>query len=63
MKRDFKRRERKMRVDDYRRRMLIDTAREMIYVDGVRPNAKAITDLLASKSLTPTRVSCLVFET
>jgi hypothetical protein len=56
-KRDFKRRETKIRVDDDRRRMLVETAREMLYEKGVRPSAKAISNLLASRSLTPTRVS------
>jgi hypothetical protein len=37
--------------------MLVDTARDMIYVDGVRPGADAISNLLASRGLTPTRVS------
>ena len=41
--------------------MLVETAQEMLYVNGIRPSAKAISDLLASRSLTPTRVSCLVF--
>jgi hypothetical protein len=46
-----------MRMDDHRRRMLVETAREMVYVDGVRPGADAISNLLASRSLTVTRVS------
>ena len=29
-------------------RMLVDTAREMLYLKGIRPSAKAISDLLAS---------------
>ena len=37
--------------------MLVETAREMIYVDGVRPGADAISNLLASRSVIPTRVS------
>jgi hypothetical protein len=57
MKRDFKRRETKIRVDDDRRRMLVETARGMLYEKGIRPNAKSILNLLASRSLTPTRVS------
>ena len=61
-KRDFKRRVTKMRVDDHRRRMLVETAREMVYVNGIRPGAKAISELLASRSLTPTRVSGLIFS-
>lgn len=56
-KRDINRRETKKRVDDDRRRMLVETARDMIYVDGVRPGAKAISNLLESRVLTPTRVS------
>jgi hypothetical protein len=35
MKRDNKRREMKVWVDDDRRRMLVETAREMIYEHGV----------------------------
>jgi hypothetical protein len=62
MKRDFKRRKIKIRVDDDRRRMLVETAREMLYLKGIRPSAKAISDLLASGSLIPTRVSYLVFQ-
>jgi len=57
MKRDLKRRETKKRVDDDRRRMLVETAREMIYTKGVRPGAKSISNLLHSCSLVPTRVS------
>ena len=56
-KRDINRRETKKRVDDDRRRMLVETARDMIYVDGVRPEADAISNFLASRSVTPTRVS------
>ena len=56
-KRDINRRETKKRVDDDRRRMLVETARDMIYVDGVRPGADAISNLLASRVVTPTRVS------
>ena len=56
-KRDFKRRETKVRVDDDRRRMLVETARGMLYKNGLRPSARGISDLLASRSLTPTRVS------
>ena len=37
--------------------MLVETARDMIYVDGVRPGADAISKFLASRSVTPTRVS------
>ncbi|KAF8800330.1 hypothetical protein BYT27DRAFT_7117677 [Phlegmacium glaucopus] len=53
-KRDLARRETKKRVDDGRRRMLVETARDMVYMDGVRPGAKAVSDLLASRALTPT---------
>jgi len=56
-RRDLKRRETKKRVDDSRRRMLVETAREMIYTKGVRPGAKSISNLLQSRSLVPTRVS------
>ncbi|KAF8811646.1 hypothetical protein BYT27DRAFT_7336095 [Phlegmacium glaucopus] len=38
-----------------KQRMLVETAQEMIYVDGIQLNAKAISDLLASRSLTPTQ--------
>ena len=61
MKRDFKQWETKIQVDDDRRHMLVETAWEMLYVKGIQPNTKAISDLLASRSLTPTRVSYLVF--
>jgi len=37
--------------------MLVETAREMLYEKGIRPGAKAISNLLASRSLTPTQVS------
>ena len=40
--------------------MLVETARDMIYVDGVRPGADAISNLLASRALVPTRVSISV---
>ena len=59
-KRDINRRETKKRVDDDRRRMLVETARDMIYKDGVRPGADAISNLLASRALIPTRVSTSV---
>ena len=62
-KRDFKRRETKIRVDDDRRRMLVETARGMLYENGLRPNAKGVSELLASRSLTPTRVSCSIHKT
>jgi hypothetical protein len=57
MKRDSRRRETKIRVDDDRRRMLVESAREMIYQHGVRPGADNVVSLLNSKALTPTRVS------
>jgi len=57
MKRDMKRRETKKRVDDDRRQMLIETAREMIYTKGVRPGSTAISNLLGSRSSIPTCVS------
>lgn len=57
MKRDSKQWETKIRVDDDRRRMLVETAREMIYEHGVRPGADSVLELLGSKALTPTRVS------
>ena len=58
-KRDLTRRETKKRLDDDRRRMLVETARDMLYVDGIRPGAKAISNLLASRALIPTKVSSL----
>ena len=61
MKRDLKRRETKIRVDDDRRHMLVETAREMIYEHGVRPGADNILELLGSKALTPSRVSYQCF--
>jgi len=57
MKRDFKRQETKIRVDDDRWRMLVETAWEMIYEHGIRPGADSVLELLGSKALTPTRVS------
>jgi hypothetical protein len=32
----------------------------MVYINGVRPGAKSIANLLASRVLTPTRVSILI---
>jgi hypothetical protein len=61
MKRDINRREMKIRVDNDRRRMLVETAREMIYEHGVRPGAANVLSLLGSKALTPTRVSFQCF--
>ena len=61
-RRDFKRRETKVRMDDDRRRMLVETARGMLYEKGLRPTSKGILDLLASRSLTPTRVSSSIPE-
>ena len=40
--------------------MLVETARDMIYVDGVRPGSDAISKLLASRVVMPTRVSTIV---
>ena len=40
--------------------MLVEMAREMIYIDGVRPGADAISNLLASRAVIPTRVSTCV---
>jgi len=37
--------------------MLVETAQEMLYEKGIQPSVKAIPNLLASRSLTPTRVS------
>ena len=54
-KQDLNRRETKRRVDDDRWCMLVETARDMIHKDGVRPGAKAISQLLESRSLNPTR--------
>jgi len=56
---DMKRRETKKRVDDDRRKMLVETAREMVYTKGVRPGAKSISNLVHSRSSVPTRVSDL----
>lgn len=41
--------------------MLVETAREMIYQDGVRPGAKAVSRLLDSRALNPTRVSSILY--
>ena len=60
MKRDINRRETKRRVDDDRQCMLVETARDMIYVDGVRPVSDAISKLLASRVVMPMRVSTIV---
>jgi len=51
----------KVWVDDDRRRMLVETMREMIYEHGVRPGADNVLELLGSKALTPTRVSFQYF--
>ena len=61
MKRDFKWWEMKIRVDDDRRHMLVETVQEMIYEHGVWPGADNILALLGSKALTPTRVSFQCF--
>lgn len=42
--------------------MLVETAREMLYENGLRPSTKGILSLLASRSLTPTRVSSNISE-
>lgn len=60
-KHDMNRREAKKRVDDDRHRMLVDTAREMIYENGVRPGHKAVSRLLDSRALNPTRVSDVLY--
>ena len=59
-KRDINWWETKRRVDDDWRHMLVETAWDMIYIDGVWPGAKAISNLLASQAVTPTQVSTSV---
>jgi hypothetical protein len=61
MKWDLKRRETKIRVDDDRQRMLVETAQEMIYEHSVRPGADNILELLGSKALMPSWVSYQCF--
>ena len=53
-KRDINQQETKRRVDDDRWCMLVETARDMIYVDGVQPESDAISKLLASQVVMPT---------
>ena len=40
--------------------MLVETARDMIYVDSVRPGSDAVSNLLASRVVTPTQVSTAI---
>ena len=56
-KHDMNRQEVKKRVDDDRRHMLVDTAWEMIYENGVRPGHKVVSRLLDSRALNPMRMS------
>ena len=56
---DMKRCETRKQVDDDRWRMLVETAREMVYTKGVQPGAKSISNLVQSHSLVPTHVSDL----
>lgn len=58
---DMSRRDRLARVDDDRRKRKVEAARRFIYEQGKRPNSKAVTNILGSKSLTPTRVRSLHF--
>ena len=51
----------KIRVDDDRQRMLVETAQEMIYEHGVQPGADNVLELLGSKALTPMWVSSQCF--
>ena len=58
-KADLGRRERLARIDDGPCQFDVETARKLIYMQGVRINSKQITAILDPKSLVPTRVSML----
>ena len=59
-KQDINRQETKRHADDDRWHMLVETAQDMIYVDGVWPGSDAISKLLASQVAMPTWVSTSV---
>ncbi|KAF8193727.1 hypothetical protein BJ912DRAFT_901526 [Pholiota molesta] len=54
-KRDLQQREKHARIDSEYQRFDIEQARKWIYSKGIKINSTAINNLLASKSLTPTR--------
>ena len=58
-KADLGRRERLARIDDGPCQFDVESARKLIYTQGVRINSKRITAILDPKSLVPTRVSIL----
>lgn len=56
-KADLKRREKLVRIDDGPRQFDVETARKLIYTQGIPVNSDRITAILGPKSLVPTRVS------
>ena len=54
---DLRRRGNLVRIDDGPRQFDVETARKLIYTQGVRINSKRIGAILDPKSLVPTRVS------
>jgi hypothetical protein len=56
MARDMQQRETMARVDDMRRRNLIDAARRVIYEKNFRVNSTAVENMLQDTSLVPTAV-------
>ena len=61
-KQDINWQETRRHIDDDRRCMLVETAWEMIYQDGVWPGAKAISRLLESQALNPMCVSSISWK-
>jgi hypothetical protein len=62
-KRDINWWDTKRRIDDERWHMLVETPQEMIYQDGVRLDAKVISQFLESQALNPTHVSSILYFT
>ena len=56
-KADLRRRDKLERIDDNPRQFDVESARKLIYTQGVRINSKRIAAILDPKSLVPTRVS------
>jgi hypothetical protein len=64
MARDMQQRENMARVDDMRRRNIVDAARRVIYEKNFRVNSAAVERMLQDASLVPTavRVHLITFE-
>jgi hypothetical protein len=60
MKQDMQQRKALARIDDYRRRSTVSTARDIVYDKNYAVNSKVLDPLLTEQSLVPTIVSLAV---